>query len=160
VILPTATAVPPAETGAAPTPGVPLEAVVGGLLLLLVVVYVALYWRGLAAVDRYAGGFVLQACPVCKVGHLSVETRQSRILGIPRPRSTVRCDNCKSVLREAGERRWRYAVDRAANPGAYQRWNGRVIEEEALSTLLEQPIQPPDVRPPGTPPTFVDDERR
>jgi hypothetical protein len=136
----------------------PPEALVGGGLLALVLGYIGLYWRGLAAADRYAEGFVIDTCPTCKRGRLAIETRQDRFLGIPRSRSLVRCDNCKSVLRESGSRRWRYAVDRAANPALYQRWNGNVIDEETLKTLVDQPVMPPKVRPPTTPPSFVDDE--
>jgi hypothetical protein len=132
---------------------------VGAILLALVLLYIGLYWRGLSAMDRYAAGFVIEQCPVCKTGHLSVETRTDRFLGIPRPRTTVRCDTCKSVLRESGARRWRYAVDRAVNPTLYARWNGREIDEETLKTLGDQPDQPlPAVRPPAAPPSFVDDD--
>lgn len=138
--------------------GLPPEALVGGGLLALVLGYIGLYWRGLAAADRYAQGFVIDTCPTCKRGRLTIETRQDRFLGIPRSRSLVRCDNCKSVLRETGSRRWRYAVDRTANPALYQRWNGNVIDEETLKTLVDQPVVPPKVRPPATPPAFVDDE--
>jgi len=144
----------------APPARVPPEAIVGVGLLTLVLLYIGLYWRGLTAVDRYAAGFVIEECPVCKSGHLIVDTRVDRFIGIPRPRSTVRCDNCKSILRESGARRWRYAVDRAANPSIYARWNGREIDEETLKTLSDQPlVPPPNVRPPTTPPAFVDDDQ-
>ncbi len=150
----------PAETVAPETsPRPPLEAIVGGIALLLVLIYVALYWRGLAAAERYTPGFVIDHCPVCQQGHLTVEARHDRVLGVPRPRWTVRCDNCRSVLRSAGNRRWRYAVDRAANPTLYNQLNGRVVDEETLTTLAQRSPDVPAVRPPAQPPTFVDDDK-
>src|SRR5690606_13741907 len=77
--------------------GIPPEAVVGGLVLLAVIGYIGLYLRGAAAADRYAGGFVIEQCPVCRQGRLTVETRQNRLAGIPRPRRIVRCNHCRSV---------------------------------------------------------------
>lgn len=131
----------------------------GGALLVLLLIYVAFYWRGLAATDRYEAGFVIDTCPVCKQGHLTVETRPGRVLGIPRPRTTVRCDNCRSVLREVGRHRWRYAIDRTANPALYTQFNGREVDEATLEALERQaPPAPSGVRPPSKPPTFIDDE--
>ena len=123
-------------------------------------VYVALYWRGAAGAERYAEGFVIDTCPVCGRGQLLVETRQDRVLGIPRARSTVRCTVCRSVLREVGDRRWRYAVDRAENPAMYTRFNGQVVDEETLRSISVLPPLPgpPVVRGPSRPPTFVEDE--
>jgi hypothetical protein len=81
------------------------------------------------------------------------------VLGIPRPQAIVRCDNCRSVLREVGRRRWRYAVDRAANLTLYNQLNGRIVNEETLRALEESaPRQAPPVRPLTRPPAFVDDE--
>jgi hypothetical protein len=134
--------------------------VVGGALLVAVLGYVALYWRGLSAGERYTEGFVVEHCPVCKEGHLEVETRQVRVFGIPRPRTTVRCDNCRSVLREVRNGRWRYAVDRAANPALYTQLNGRVVSEDTLRMLEQKapPPPPPNVVPPTDAPIFTDDE--
>lgn len=157
-----------AEIGAPDTPPdagtegrLPVELIVGGGLLALLLVYVGLYWRGLSSLERYAGGFVIDDCPVCRSGRLTVETRQDRVFGIPRARSTVRCSACRSVLREAGHRRWRYAVDRIENPALYERFNGRVVDEETLKSLASQPTAPPPApRPytPAKPPTFEDEE--
>ncbi len=156
-----ATGAPPTATQAAApaAPRIPPEAVVGGALLVLVLAYVALYWRALVAADRFADGFIAENCPVCKQGHLHVEMRRDRLLGIARPRAIVRCDNCRSVLREVGNHRWRYAIDRTANPQLYNRLNGKVVSDELLRTLAGQtPAQPPSVHPPRKPPTFLDDE--
>ncbi len=138
----------------------PLEAIVGGAGLLLVLGYIVLYLRGLGSSERYASGFVIRACPVCHRGELIVEARHDRVLGIPRTRRTVRCSVCRSVLRETGSRRWRYAVDRIENPTVFERYNGREIDDRTLQSLAEQPLVPAEPRPrmPTTPPTFVDDE--
>jgi hypothetical protein len=158
----------PSEPTAPPEGGgrLPTEALVGGGVLLLVLGYILVYWRGAAALDRYANGFVIEQCPVCGRGTLEVEVRNDRMLGIPRPRWTVRCSECRSVLRQAGPRRWRYAVDRAENVTLYDRWNGIVIDEEQLKELPQQassapaPRPEPRPRPPATPPAFVDDEEK
>jgi len=133
----------------------PIEAIVAGLIFLLLLLYVALYWNGLASTERYADGFVIEECPVCRDGHLHVETKQDRILGIPRARHTVRCDNCRSVLRETGNRRWRYAVDRMGNPDLYERYNNRQIMTGELATLL---VQNQPSKSAKTLPEFVDDD--
>jgi len=133
------------------------EAVIGALLLIAILAYVGLYWRGLAAADRYQNGFVIDTCPVCQRGHLLVETHMDRMLGIPRPRSTVRCGSCRSVLRQVGDKQWRYAVDPTENPALYARYNGKVLDEAELRTIRTLP-RVVDVRPPVKPPTFVDDE--
>ncbi len=172
----TATPVPPLPPTAIPsvptsepepfiaTPsGLRLEAVIGILLILLLLAYIALYLRGLGAAERYAGGFVAEHCPVCGRGKLAVETRQERLMGIPRPRHTVRCDTCRSVLRETGYRRWRYAVDPMENADLYKRYNGQEIDEQTLVHLPIQPTRNPNApipRPPASPPSFLDDDER
>lgn len=180
----TETATPPTETpsqtpaaaavGSSPVPATPqpvspegggprfpMEAVVAGGILLVVLGYVVIYLRATAAVDRYDAGFVLEECPVCRRGHLTVESRHERLLGIPRPRRIVRCSVCRSVLRETGYRRWRYAVDRTENPTLFERYNGQEIDEDGLKGLANQPpvsSEPIQPKPPVTPPSFVDDE--
>lgn len=94
-----------------------------------------MYARRAAALDRYAGGFVLYHCPACQEGILSIEERVDRLLGIPRVKRTVRCDTCRSVLREVGNRRWRYAIDPAVNPDLYEALNNQVVHEQELIDL-------------------------
>jgi hypothetical protein len=152
---------PPVPPATITAPGLPLETIVGGLLILLIVGYVGFYWRGLVAADRYEAGFMIHRCPVCRRGDLSLESHQDRILGVPRARRTVRCDDCRSVLREAGNRRWRYAVDRLENPAMFDLYNNRVIDESTLKKLEDDPSKlsrPPGTRPPALPPSFVDDD--
>lgn len=110
-----------------------------GLVLFLVFVsYFSIYAFNSAALERYNTGFVIQTCPVCQSGHLDIEERPYRALGVPRVRRTVRCDHCHSILREVGRRRWRYTVDPRANPELFESTNGLVLNEEALLNLTAQ----------------------
>jgi hypothetical protein len=138
-----------------------IEAIVGGAALFILLAYVGLYWRGLAGAERYARGFVAETCPVCGRGEMVIEARNDRLFGIPRVRRTVHCTVCRSVLRETGARRWRYAVDPIENAALYERYNGREIDDDTLKVLANQPVnpaEPPTTRPPASPPAFVDDE--
>ena len=144
------------ETSPAGGFSIPLEAVVGLIVLLIVAAYIGVYMQGLSAASRYKDGFVVDTCPVCQRGHLHVEERPNRLLGIPMSRRTVRCDECRSVLRETGNRRWRYAVDRIENPVMFDRFNGREVTDADLERLLKQPPKNASAR---TNPTFVDDEQ-
>ncbi len=139
-----------------PPGGIAPELLVGGGVLLLVIGYAGLYWRGASGVERYTGGFVIDRCPTCGRGTLHLETTVTRSLGIPRARYTVRCSECRSVLRGAGVRRWRYAVDRVENPSLYERYNNKIIEESELARLTPGVGVPqsPHVRPP----TYIESE--
>lgn len=117
------------ETGLRP------EFIVAGLLLLAALIYVALYLRGASRANTYASGFVVERCPVCARGTLYAETRQERILGIPRIQFTVRCTECRSILREVGNDEWRYAVDPAENPELFERWNNRIVTSDQLKGM-------------------------
>jgi hypothetical protein len=141
-----------------PGVGLPTEAVVGGMGLLAVLGYIALYLRGVAAAERYAKGFVIDQCPVCRRGELIVDATSKRTLGIPGARHTVRCTNCRSVLREVGSRRWRYAVDRLENIPLYDRLNNREVDEETLKLLLENPVMPAGSNGTAVQPRFLDKE--
>lgn len=160
LLVQSSTDVPPTESvvGGSPVGNLPLEALVAGSALLLMSGYIVLYLRGLAAVGRYKDGFVITRCPVCHRGELSIDSRQDRIFGIPRARRTVRCTECRSVLRETGSRRWRYAVDPVENPNVYSRFNGSEINESTLKSLQSSPIRPPKVVEPRYAPRFVDDD--
>lgn len=107
-------------------------------LFLLLSLYVLTYAANSTALDRYAAGFPLSACPVCEIGHLEVEERPYRVLGVPRSRRTVRCNTCRSVLREVGRRRWRYTVDPRANQALFEAYNGQTLSESALIALGQQ----------------------
>jgi hypothetical protein len=140
----------------------PVELFVGIVGLLALGGYAAFYWRGLMAQDRYKNGFVIKQCPVCQQGDLLVETRRERVLGIPRPRHTVHCSHCRSLLRESGPRQWRYAVDKLDNPQLHATLNGRILDEDTLRQIAQRAqVNPVTLapRPPSTPPRFVDDDR-
>lgn len=114
-------------------------------------IYLAVFAAQSAAVDRYREGFPLTLCPVCQEGELYLDERRERILGIPRIRRAVRCDHCRSVLRQVGPQRWRYAVDRAEHLSFYERLNGKVLSE---AQLLE--ISPEFAY---TPPEYIPDDQ-
>ncbi len=101
----------------------------------LVTLYLAVYLFGAAGVARYGEGFVIETCPVCQKGELSVVNRTRHTLGIPRVRRTVHCDYCGSVLRQVGRTRWRYTVDGDENLELFRRYNGRVITNAELIAL-------------------------
>lgn len=138
----------------------PVEALVGGALLALVLGYTALYARGLAQSNRYAKGFVFDKCPICQRGEPLLEARQERWFGVPNTRWIVRCTECRSVLRETSDHQWRYAVDPLENPFLYERFNGREMDDDLLRELARRAPEFTASRPPRpvTPPTFVDDE--
>jgi hypothetical protein len=125
-----------------------LYALLGGGFILLAAVYMGVYVNQAAQLDRYRDGFMLTICPVCEQGDLYLEERRYRFLGIPRVRRVVRCDTCRSVLRQVGRQRWRYAVDGAENPAMYDELNGRVLTEDDLL----------DIGYRGAPPQYIEDD--
>ncbi|MFP4322265.1 MAG: hypothetical protein ACLFTK_07420, partial [Anaerolineales bacterium] len=127
---------PPADTPSVTVPSPWLG--LGALSVLVFGVYLSVYAVNAAALERYAPGFVIRHCPVCQAGQLELDERPYRVLGIPRIRRTVRCDNCRSVLREVGRRRWRYAIDRYASPELFEAYNGHILTEADLAALGAQ----------------------
>lgn len=120
-----------------------------GIMLL----YLGVYAVQSAAVDRYREGFPLTLCPICQEGRLYLDERRDRVLGIPRIRRAVRCDHCRSVLRQVGPQRWRYAVDRAEHLAFYDQLNGRVLTEAQLYEISpEFAYSPPEYIPDDKPP--------
>lgn len=130
---------------------------IGGTVLAVFLVYALVYWLGLASVDRYVDGFVATECPVCHQGKLHLESKDQPILGIPRVRRTVKCTECRSLLREVGNRRWRYAVDRLANSSLYDYLNGKVLDDLAIQRL-SQNAHPIMNRSNAVQPTFTEEE--
>jgi hypothetical protein len=125
-------------------------------LILFVLGYAGLYLRGALVVDRYRSGFVIEGCPVCEQGTLSVDTRTARVLGVPRLKQRmVRCNNCRSVLREVQPQKWRYAVDPLDNEEMYRRLNNQILTERELEQLARQGGQ---TRVEQVSPEFVDDD--
>jgi hypothetical protein len=123
-----------------PQQDTPVEVFVVLGVAFFVLVYLLFFWRAMQRLNRYTDGFVAEQCPVCQ-GELFIEERQQRLLGIPQPRRIVRCTQCRSVLREIGDERWRYAVDPSANSALYERFNGREITDDELVQLTTNPPQ-------------------
>lgn len=136
---------PPSSTGSKKLPVASL--LLGGGLILAALAYISVYVVQAANIARYQEGFMLSICPVCR-GNLHIEDRRYRMLGIPRVRRVVRCDTCRSVLRQVGRQRWRYAVDGAENPDLYDQLNGRVLTEQQLIEIA------PEYH--GEPPEFIE----
>ncbi len=112
-----------------------LALLAGGGLAILAVLYAGIYVSQAGQLGRYQDGFMLTACPVCDEGELFLEERRYRLVGIPRVRRVVRCNACRSVLRQVGRGRWRYAVDGAANPELFAAFNGKVVSDDDLLDL-------------------------
>jgi len=80
--------------------GLAAEAIAAGVIVLGIFAYLLAYLRGAAGAKRYANGFIIEACPVCHDGHLTVESRTERNLGIPNTRHLVKCDNWVTFARD------------------------------------------------------------
>ncbi|MCI0711425.1 MAG: hypothetical protein L0154_14825 [Chloroflexi bacterium] len=131
--------------------GIPLWAiVVGGMVTLVGGGYMVVHAWSAASLARYEDGFFLDQCPICDKGHLVLEERPYSVLGIPRVRRAVRCDNCRSVLREVRRYQWRYAVDPSASRDLYDMLNNKVIPEQKLAELSQSYGE--------TTPEYVDEE--
>ena len=144
-----------------PNNGFAPEVLIAGLALIAILVYAVLYWRGISGSERYASGFVIETCPACQRGHLIVESRQERLLGIPRVRHSVRCSECRSIMREVSNEHWRYAVDPIANPDLYQRFNGKIVDNQSLLDMASNRLQTTSQRSASSqspPPDFIDDD--
>lgn len=136
---------------------------IGGAGVGMVLVAVLYGWRlgrGRRELRRYAGGFVLESCPVCRRGHLRLEEQVRRPLGVPYVRRTVRCDACRSVMRQIRPGVWRYTIDPYANPELAETRNAHVLTDEALVKLARraetyQPEAEPE-RSPAASPGFED----
>lgn len=86
-------------------------------------------------VHRYAKGFLLDTCPVCHEGHLNLEQVVKSSMGIPSVRRSVRCNTCRSVLREVRPGRWRYTIDPYVNPDMASRYDTRWLSRADLESL-------------------------
>nr|MBN1228956.1 SH3 domain-containing protein [Anaerolineae bacterium] len=159
--LPTATTLPtqPPDTATTtPSPQAPQNVFSSGLKMVGIILVgsvllfggiLGLYgWiraRALRELHRYEGGFVIDTCPVCRAGALSLEEHIVTILGIPRVRRSVLCTNCRSVLRQIQPGQWRYTIDPLTNSPLADQYNASVITDDGLSELLHQVSQSPVV---------------
>ncbi|MBN1120269.1 MAG: SH3 domain-containing protein [Anaerolineae bacterium] len=92
-------------------------------------------WRlvsGRSELKRYAEGFSLKTCPVCQTGRLHLVESEQRVLGITRVLRLVRCDTCRSVLRQVKPGTWRYSIDPIVNPGLADSFNNKTFSDSAL----------------------------
>jgi uncharacterized protein YraI len=125
----------------------------GGAAMLLVVLYVWFWAAGRRSRNRYVDGFPLEVCPVCQTGKLHMEEHASHLLGIPQVRRLVRCNNCRSVLREVRSGTWRYTIDPFVNEKLAEEHNGQLFTDADLLVFAEQagqyepynyPVVPPE----------------
>ncbi len=149
---PTATATPEpvAIPTAAPTPGpnpvVDFLADLNPPWFWIGVVAVALFlsgyaWRlvgGRSELKRYADGFSLKTCPVCQTGRLHLVESEQQVMGITRVLRLVRCDTCRSVLRQVKPGAWRYSIDPIVNPGLADSFNNKTFSDGALIQFAER----------------------
>jgi hypothetical protein len=117
------------------TPGIWIG---GGIILALLAAYGARRWSREQELKRYSGGFILNTCPVCQEGTLQLEENVQRSLGTPRVQRTVRCDFCRSVLREVRPGTWRYTIDPFVNPQLADAHNAQQFTDEDLLELAGQ----------------------
>ena len=133
--------------------------VAAAVLLLVLTIYLARRGRRKRELMRYRHGFVLQECPVCQRGALQLDERVQRVFGVLVVKRTVRCDTCRSVLRQVRPNRWRYTMDPHANPALAAEYNGQDFTDAQLVELADiarQQYEPPQEEMPVEPvsPTF------
>ncbi len=115
--------------------GIRPETVLAIVVVLVLAAYVVLYLLLAMNAAKPAPAFLSKPCPVCQRGTLYLETKTEQVLGLPVVRRTVRCNTCRSLLRQTRRGRWRYAVDRLENPTLYARYNARELSDTQLLTL-------------------------
>lgn len=107
-------------------------------LVLGVILYGWRWRRGRRELARYADGFVLETCPVCQRGALTLEEGVTRSLGVPGVRRTVRCDTCRSVLRQVRPGQWRLTIDPRVNPALAEGQRGQTLADAELPVFAEK----------------------
>ncbi len=143
-----AAAAPPAagsgeQSGAIPGRWWPLMPWLGGggaAALLAAGFYIWQLGRSRRELGRYAGGFLFDACPTCQRGKLHLDEQVKRLFGMPRVQRTIRCDTCRSVLRQVRPGAWRYTIDPLANPDLAERFSPRVFTDAALPAFAAQAL--------------------
>jgi len=145
---PAATSIPAAEAGASATDQPPVEtaedtpversgiplglepgqmaAIAAGVLGVLLSAGFLLRGRGISRGEPQP--WIVESCPACQEGQLSLVVRG-------RSQRVVRCDNCRSVLRQVRKDTWRYAVDPLPDKDFAERYNGKILSEEELGDL-------------------------
>ncbi|MGF1504591.1 MAG: hypothetical protein ACFB51_05570 [Anaerolineae bacterium] len=140
IVVPPEAEEPPASTQEPPAVTLPPEAGLWagvGLLFLAILAYAVRFVAGRRERSRYADGFVLEACPVCQIGMLELDEVSRQTLGLVSTRRSVRCDTCRSVMRQIRPGTWRYNMDALFNPALADEYSGRQFSDKALLTLAE-----------------------
>lgn len=132
---------------------------IGVPIILLLGLYGWQFARGQREVSRYAKTFPLANCPVCQWGALSLDETIQRPLGIAHVTRTVRCDTCRSVLRQVDAGEWRYAIDPYINPQLAAEYDGKTFDDNRLREFVATAAAyPPAVPQTDVPPPLTDEE--
>jgi hypothetical protein len=126
---------------------------IGAAGVLLLGFYGWRYALGARNLRRYADGFAVEWCPVCRTGRLHLDEHVARVVGVPRVHRTVRCDECRSVLREMEPGVWRYAVDPVADEDFAADYNGELVDDATLIELASRSQEPEESEEPEEPET-------
>jgi hypothetical protein len=109
-----------------------------GSAVFALAIYGLIWIQGWRETHRYSRGFPIKTCPVCQSGRLYLEEHIERPAGIPRMRRSVRCDLCRSVLRQIRPGLWRYTIDPFVNPELAKRYNSRQFTDADLLAFSEE----------------------
>ncbi|GAB4471051.1 MAG: hypothetical protein Kow00124_07800 [Anaerolineae bacterium] len=115
----------------------------GAVFVLLAAGYTWQVLRARSEMKRYEGGFLLSQCPVCQSGTLEMDEHTDHLLGVPVVQRLVRCDSCRSLLRQIRPGVWRYTIDPFVNPDMAEHYNGKSFTDAELPGLAERARQYP-----------------
>jgi len=119
-----------------------IGALIGSLALLgLILLYFQRRGEAKRELQRYEAGFPLEICSVCQVGKLTLEEKVKGAFGIPQVTRSVRCSNCRSLLREVEPGFWRYNIDPYVNPNLAYKYNTQQFSDAGLLELVEEAYQ-------------------
>jgi hypothetical protein len=76
----------------------------------------------------------VSTCPACREGNLTLEN-------LGRSRRVVRCDNCRSVLRQVRGDEWRYAVDPLPDKDFAASNNEKVLSVDEFAELSQERVR-------------------
>ncbi len=96
---------------------------------------------GRRELTRYAEGFPIENCPICRAGDLQLDEKINGALGIPNITRSVRCNNCRSLLREIEPGVWRYNIDPYVNPQIAYKYNTQRFTDADLLMLVREAQQ-------------------
>jgi hypothetical protein len=111
---------------------------IAGALLLATILYTRQMRKARLELRRYADGFPIQFCPACRIGQLYLEENIHRLAGIPVVSRSVRCDHCRSVLRQYAPGHWRVTIDPLANPALSEEYNALLLSDADFHGFVER----------------------